>query len=546
MLDDFNPQNLQDLETARQMMVILLNLVDEQKQEIRQLKEEMQNLRDEVNRLKGEQGKPKFKARKKKENADISSEKERKALEPKKPRVKQVKTAELEIDEEQYLQVGGKILPADAKFQGYESYVVQNIIPTRHNIYFRRACYYSPSENRSYLAPLPADVKGHFGVELRSFVISLYHSSGLSEPKIAELLEQFHIYISSGTISNILTQELDEWEAVADEVFKAGLASSSWQHIDDTGTRVDGVDHYCHILCNPFYTLYKTREHKSRLDVLAIFQNRDEALCLFDENAIKQLKKFDLPKWAIKQVAAWPQNKWLTQAKVLELFGTEMTSRLNNQQQARILEAGALSAYQEQDEMPLISILMSDDAPQFGQVTLKHALCWVHEGRRYKKLMPEVGYHRQILDNFLTDFWVLYADLRAYQADPKKAVAIELRQKFEALFSRETDYAALNKRLKMTKANQEKLLVVLDHPEIPLHNNPAELGARRRVRKRDVSFGPRTESEKQGWDIFMTLSETAKKLDVSFFDYVHDRVSRRFQLPSLADLIRQRSQPDPI
>ncbi|MFT5195377.1 MAG: hypothetical protein ACI85U_002397 [Candidatus Promineifilaceae bacterium] len=44
----------------------------------------------------------------------------------------------------------------------------------------------------------------------------------------------------------------------------------------------------------------------------------------------------------------------------------------------------------------------------------------------------------------------------------------------------------------------------------------------------------------------MTLSETAKKLDVSFFDYVRDRVSQRFHLPSLADLIRQRSQLDLI
>jgi hypothetical protein len=510
------------------------------------LKRETQNLRDEVNRLKGEQGKPKFKASKKKENADISSEKERKSLEPKKPRFKRVKTTELEIDDEQQLQMDEKRLPGDAKFQGYESYVVQNIIPTRHNIRFQRACYYSPSENRSYLAALPSDIKGHFGAELRAFVISLYHSSGLSEPKIVELLEQFGVYISAGTISNILTKELDKWEVEADEVFKAGLASSSWQHIDDTGTRVDGVNNYCHILCNPFYTVYKTREHKSRLDIMAILQNREEAICRFDERSIQQLKEFGLPKWVIKRVEAWPQNKGLTQAEVLELFGTEMIFRLNSQQQARILEAAALSGYQQQDEIPLIPILMSDDAPQFGQVTSKQALCWVHEGRRYKKLMPEVRYHRQLLESFLTDFWAFYGDLRAYQADPQEEVANELRQTFDTLFSRETDYDALNKRLKMTKANQKKLLIVLDHPEIPLHNNPAELGARRRVRKRDVSFGPRTEDGKRGWDIFMTLSETAKKLGVSFFDYVRDRVSQRFDLPSLADLIRQRSQLDPI
>ncbi len=41
---------------------------------------------------------------------------------------------------------------------------------------------------------------------------------------------------------------------------------------------------------------------------------------------------------------------------------------------------------------------------------------------------------------------------------------------------------------------------MLTHPEIPLHNNPAKLGARLPVRKQDVSFGPRTANGKHAWD----------------------------------------------
>ena len=80
--------------------------------------------------------------------------------------------------------------------------------------------------------------------------------------------------------------------------------------------------------------------------------------------------------------------------------------------------------------------------------------------------------------------------------------------------------------------------------EIPLHNNPAELGARQRVRKRVISFGPRTNDGVTAWDTFMTLAETAKKLGVSFYEYVLDRVSRRYLFPSLADLIRTQGHPD--
>ena len=74
-----------------------------------------------------------------------------------------------------------------------------------------------------------------------------------------------------------------------------------------------------------------------------------------------------------------------------------------------------------------------------------------------------------------------------------------------------------------------------------LHNNPAELGARQRVRKRDVSFGPRTTDGADAWDTFMTLVATAKKLGVSFYAYVYDRVAGVNALPNLADIIKQRS-----
>ena len=42
----------------------------------------------------------------------------------------------------------------------------------------------------------------------------------------------------------------------------------------------------------------------------------------------------------------------------------------------------------------------------------------------------------------------------------------------------------------------------------------------------------------------MTLAETAKKLGVSFYEYVLDRVSGRYLFPSLADLIRTQGHPD--
>ena len=62
------------------------------------------------------------------------------------------------------------------------------------------------------------------------------------------------------------------------------------------------------------------------------------------------------------------------------------------------------------------------------------------------------------------------------------------------------------------------------------------------MRKRDVSFGPRTRDGAKAWDTFMTLTETATKLGVSFYHYIHDRVSGAYHMPSLADLITERAK----
>ena len=93
MLENFNPQQIQTVEGAREAIVHLLNLVEEMKQENLKLRETIQNLRDENNHLKGEQGKPKIKASKK--AGDHSSEKERK--EGKKPRKRHKRKYQKEI-----------------------------------------------------------------------------------------------------------------------------------------------------------------------------------------------------------------------------------------------------------------------------------------------------------------------------------------------------------------------------------------------------------------------------------------------------------------
>lgn len=220
----------------------------------------------------------------------------------------------------------------------------------------------------------------------------------------------------------------------------------------------------------------------------------------------------------------------------------EHLPRLRPQQRKWILDATAVAAYHADLEFPVVRLLVCDDAPQFALVTEELALCWVHEGRHYKKLLPYVPRHRALVEAFVPRFWTYYDQLLAYREQPTPEEAVRLAGEFETLFSTVTGYDALDERIVKTRAKKGCLLMVLAHPEIPLHNNPAELGARARVRKRDVSFGPRTREGAKAWDTFMTLAVTATKLGVSFYHYVHDRVSGASQMPALADLIAERAE----
>ena len=120
-----------------------------------------------------------------------------------------------------------------------------------------------------------------------------------------------------------------------------------------------------------------------------------------------------------------------------------------------------------------------------------------------------------------------------------------MQDEFDQLFAASPDnrsYTQLEERKALTRAKKEALLMVLIHPEILLHNNPAELGARQRVRKRDVSLYVRTRLGVQAWDTFQTLVATAKKLEVNIYQYFSDRITQNNQLPSLAQLIHLRAQ----
>lgn len=368
-----------------------------------------------------------------------------------------------------------------------------------------------------------------------------------SEPKILEFLQQVGIHISDGQLSNLLIQKQAAFHQEKSALYEAGLRSSPYQQTDDTATRVNGVNQHCHVVCNPLYTAYFTLEKKDRLTVLDVLRNDAPRVYRLNPQAYAWLAPFGLPASIVAKLLEFPQEQALSETEFVSRLA-EHLPQLGSQQRKHILEAAAVAAYHHRGDLgqqtawPVVDTLICDDAGQFKGLTENLGLCWVHDGRHYKKLEPVVTLHREQLDTFLGQYWEFYNKLLDYQVQPNSERAAPLSQEFDGLFSTVTGYDALDKRIAKTKAKKVQLLLVLEHPEIPLHNNLSELGARLRVRKRDVSYGPRTPAGKQAWDTFMTLGATAKKLGVSFYQYIYDRVSRAMQMPSLAELITQQAE----
>ena len=83
--------------------------------------------------------------------------------------------------------------------------------------------------------------------------------------------------------------------------------------------------------------------------------------------------------------------------------------------------------------------------------------------------------------------------------------------------------------------------MVLERPDIPLHNNGAENAIREYVKKRKISGSTRSESGRQCRDTFISLKKTCRKLGVSFWKYLNDRLMNDNHIPKLSDLIRQQA-----
>jgi len=493
----------------------------------KQYQEDNQALRNEINRSKGEQGKPDILPNKEK-SRDISSEKERNTNPPKEHKGRGARNYKVPITQPpQICHCSREDLPPDAVFKGHHRVIIQNIKVVLDNKELWLDTYYSPSMKKTYMADRPLGCKGEYGEGVHTFIITNKHLGNMSESCIHDLLTSYGLLISESTVSRIARSDAAVFHGEAEAIMRAGILTGDFIHFDDTGARVNGRQHFTQILCNPFFTAYATIPKKDRLSLLRMLLMGTELQFRFNDATFELLEIFKVPEKVRQYLKEQCTGRTLTEQE-LETLLKDIPSDNRNPDQLyrRIKEAAGITWYHEQTEVPVIQTIVSDDAPQFRHIAAAwHALCWVHAGRPIKKLNPSTQLFQEEVRRILEDFWNFYRTLLAFQENPEKFNIEDLRAQFDKIFTQITEYPALDKILQSIFDNKEKLLVVLQFPQVPLNNNPAELGARVQVRKRDVSLHTMSPEGTKSVDTMMTIIQTAKKLGVNPINYIHDRLA---------------------
>jgi hypothetical protein len=508
----------------------MLDTIDMQAGFIEQMAEQIQQLKDEIARLKNQPPRPKIKPSRLEEKRS----KKNKASKGKRAgSAKKHKTAQLEIHDTEPIEP--ECVPAGSTFRYYKDWVVQDLKLQPHNTRYRLKVYETP-EGGYVAGKLPANLHDrHFGPELIRFALYQYYHCHVTQPLLLEQLHEIGVDISAGHLNKLLVEEKDRFHLEKDQILATGLEVSNYINVDDTGARHMGRNGYCTHIGNELFSFFESTHSKSRINFLRLLRAGHSDYCL-NIDAITYMQANKLPQSYLDPIIARLNDTFADDRQWNDFLSEQ---GIVSDRHVQIATEGALiGSVIEHGISPLLTIV-SDDAGQFN--VFVHALCWVHAERLIAKIVPLTDDNKKDLDKVRDNIWTLYQELKQYKQNPQAKDKARLQANFDRIFSMKTSSATLNLALKRLHKNKSELLMVLDRPEIPLHNNGAENAIREYVKKRKISGGTRSENGRRCRDTFTSLKKTCRKLGVSFWEYLKDRIEKTNIIPDLSDLIRKQS-----
>jgi Transposase IS66 family len=538
--DDLLPNHpiaqMESVEYWRDLVQEQQNVIESQQQQIEALTVKVQEQEKRIEQLEAEirtykklKGKPQLSASKLNESTEGS---------PATGKGFGKRSKKLDFNVDEWCKIQPKEIPEGSKFNGYRTYDVQEIVLQRRNIRFQLAEYVT-LDGKTVVGELPEAFKsGHFGPKLVSYILYQHYQCRVPQPLIYEQLRDLGIEISVGQINEILTKKIGVFEEEQKEVLRVGLETAEYIHTDDTGAKHQGKNGFCTVIGNDYFAYFKSSGSKSRRNFLEVLQGPSLSYVL-NETARTYLEQQSLADkyWSC---LVFSETTMTQQAWDEYLLNQGIVSV----KAVRSLTEGALLGGLMGQGVSSTLRILSDGARQFD--LLNHGLCWVHVERGLRKLSGHSpGQNRDIAE--IQDLlWQYYQELRCYKENPSDDFKSELWDQFDQIFGRcYRDKTELNRVLRHIRAHKVELLLFLDCPQLPLHNNAAETDIREYVTRRKISGGTRSEAGRIARDTFVGLKKTCRKLGVSFWDFLMSRTHCNDVVPLLTDVIRTKAAAKP-
>ncbi len=422
-------------------------------------------------------------------------------------------------------------LPKHSRFLGYQDYYVQELIIKPFNTRYRLARYKRP-DGKSSIGKLSFDNHtGHFGHTLQSYIVYQYYHQRVTQPLIKQQLTELGIDISTGQINKILIHDKDQLHIEKKTLLTAGINNSTYIHVDDTGSRHNGQNGYCTHIGNENFAWFSSTRYKNRVNFLQLLRGASVNYTI-NEAALDYMRTEKLPH---KPLTLLEQSHPIRFDSEVLWEQYLLDNNITTKRHIRIATEGVLLGTLIDSGFPKDLVIMSDDAGQFN--ILLHTLCWIHADRVFQRILPLNERHNKELNWVHTRIWALFYDLKQYKLEPNHSLKWAISRRFDKLCQTKTSFETLNQALKRLARNKKELLLVLERPDIPLHNNLSENDIREYVIKRKISGSTRSKKGQLCRDTFISLKKTCLKQEISFWDFINDRISNRNLIPYLPDLL---------
>lgn len=523
---------------------LLLLIIEQQQATIGALEQRVDALEAEVRRLKGLPARPTIKPSalaKRRDDDDEHADDDPPpppgvGASPKRPGSNK-RRKRLKVNRS--LIIAPQSLPDGSRLRGYQDFFVQDLSIEPFNTRYRLARYQTPS-GEYLVGQLPAALNhAHFGPTLVSYIIHQHHHQRVTQPLLLSQLRQWGVDISSGQLNRLLIEHNEVFHHEKDRLLPAALASSDYIHVDDTGARHRGRNGYCTHIGNEHFASFTSTESNSRINFLELLRAPYTDYRL-NNAAWEYLRQYKFPRDPAQSLRNGPAHFDDSSAWSAHLDALNITPVRHRRiaTEAALLGAGA-HHHTRLHEL----VVISDDAGQFN--VHHHALCWIHAERNFQALVPFNDTQSKHLAWAREQLWLLYADLKDYKLNPNAEDKLEISARFDELCRAKTHFQTLNQALKRLRNNKAELLLVLERPHIPLHNNSAERDIRGYVIKRKISGSTRSGNGRRARDTFASLNKTCQKLGIGFWDYLLDRVSLTNLIAPLPQLIIQAAAKPP-